>query len=76
MTTTPTITERPLTTGTWTLDPSHSAMTFSIRHLGISKVRGRFDRFDATLEVGPASDDIRVTATVDLRLGRHQPPRP
>jgi polyisoprenoid-binding protein YceI len=64
--TTPTIIDRPLTTGTWTLDPAHSAVTFSIRHLGISKVRGRFDRFDATLDVGPASDDIGVTATVDL----------
>jgi len=66
MTTPSTIDSPTLTTGTWTLDPSHSAVTFSIRHLGISKVRGRFDRFDATLEVGPNPSDIRVTATVDL----------
>jgi polyisoprenoid-binding protein YceI len=66
MTTPATIDRSTLTTGTWTLDPSHSAVTFSIRHLGISKVRGRFDRFDATLEVGSHSDEVRVTATVDL----------
>jgi polyisoprenoid-binding protein YceI len=65
--TTPATIDRPtLITGTWTLDPSHSAVTFSIRHLGISKVRGRFGRFDATLEVGSHSGDVRVTATVDL----------
>ncbi|TCP41651.1 polyisoprenoid-binding protein YceI [Tamaricihabitans halophyticus] len=30
------------TTGTWTIDPAHSDVTFTVRHLGVSKVRGRF----------------------------------
>ena len=29
-------------TGTYTIDPSHSGVTFTGRHLMISKVRGRF----------------------------------
>lgn len=56
----------PLKAGVWKLDPTHSAVVFSIRHLGLSKVRGRFDRFDATLLVGPSVDDISVDATVDM----------
>ena len=33
--------------GTWTLDPTHSEVSFSVRHLAISKVKGKFERFDA-----------------------------
>ena len=41
-------------------------MLFAIRHLGLSKVRGRFGRFDASLEVGETVDDLKVTATIDM----------
>jgi polyisoprenoid-binding protein YceI len=34
--------------GTWTIDPVHSEVGFSIRHLMISKVKGVFENFDAT----------------------------
>ena len=34
----------PLPPGDWELDPLHSAVHFTIRHLGIAKVRGRFER--------------------------------
>jgi polyisoprenoid-binding protein YceI len=56
----------PLVPGRWTLDAAHSTVTFWIRHLGVSKVRGRFDRFDATLDVGTTVDDVRVAATIDV----------
>jgi polyisoprenoid-binding protein YceI len=56
----------PLAAGAWALDPLHSQVTFAIRHLGLAKVRGRFARFDATLEVGERLEDTRVTATVEL----------
>jgi polyisoprenoid-binding protein YceI len=56
----------PLATGSWVVDPAHSAVIFSVRHLGLSKVRGRFDRFDATLEVGTSTADVRVEATIDM----------
>ena len=36
--------------GTWVLDPSHSEVTFSLRHMMISKVRGEFGVKSATIE--------------------------
>lgn len=58
--------EMGLIPGRWALDPLHSSVLFSIRHLGLAKVRGRFDRFDATLEVGTSLADTTVAATIDL----------
>lgn len=37
-----------LTPGTWTLDPGHSEAHFSVRHAGISRVRGTFENFTGT----------------------------
>ena len=65
-TTTAPTTTLPLSPGTWTLDPLHSTVGFTIRHLGISKVRGTFDDFDASLTVGETPADSSVTATVAL----------
>ena len=36
--------------GTYEIDASHSAVEFSVRHLGLAKVRGGFDRFRGTIE--------------------------
>ena len=36
------ITHPPLAPGRWALDTNHSSVGFTIRHLGVSKVRGRF----------------------------------
>lgn len=35
----------------WKLDPSHSAITFSVKHMMISRVTGAFTAFTATLEI-------------------------
>ena len=56
----------PLPAGRWVADPNSSGLYFVVRHLGLSNVRGRFDRFEATLDVGPNLDDRRVIADVDL----------
>ncbi|MGX5209018.1 YceI family protein [Streptomyces violaceus] len=56
----------PLAPGNWALDPFHSSVNFTIRHLGIAKVRGRFERLEAGLFVGERAEDARVSATVDL----------
>jgi polyisoprenoid-binding protein YceI len=45
-----------LTPGRWPIDPNHSAITFSSRFLGLSKVRGRFRVFDVSLDVGPSGN--------------------
>jgi polyisoprenoid-binding protein YceI len=56
----------PLSPGRWTLDPAHSSVGFTIRHLGVSKVRGRFTRFETEVVVGDTVETSSVTATVDV----------
>jgi polyisoprenoid-binding protein YceI len=53
-------------TGTWTIDPVHSEVGFSVRHLMISKVRGTFQNFDATFETGENPLDTKVTAKAEV----------
>jgi polyisoprenoid-binding protein YceI len=52
--------------GTWDIDPVHSEVSFVVRHLMISKVRGRFDKFDATIVTAEDPLKSSVTAKVDL----------
>ena len=54
-----------LTAGTWNLDSSHSEVGFTVRHAGISKVRGNFDKVTASLEVGQDLSDSKITAVID-----------
>jgi polyisoprenoid-binding protein YceI len=65
MTTTPT-TSTPLLPGTWALDASHTAVGFSIRRLGLSKVRGTFADVTAELVVGPTPAESSLAATVAM----------
>jgi polyisoprenoid-binding protein YceI len=55
-----------LAPGPWAVDHDHSSLGFTIRHLGISKVRGRFTGFDGEIVVGDTPAVTSVTATVDL----------
>src|SRR3954470_17422939 len=66
MTTTSTIGSLPLAPGHWAVDTNHSSIGFAIRHLGVSKVRGRFTRFEADVVIGETLDTTSVTATVDM----------
>lgn len=76
MTDASTATSLPLTAGVWSLDPNHSGVHFRVRHLGLSNVRGRFDRFDATLEVGQDLGGTKVDATIDMgSVDTNQPDR-
>jgi polyisoprenoid-binding protein YceI len=52
--------------GTWKLDPYHSSLSFSVRHLMISKARGVFKKFDVTIVTAENPADSSVTATVDM----------
>ena len=53
-------------TGTWTIDPVHSEVGFTIRHMMVSKVRGKFTSFSGTLVTGDSPAASSVTATIDL----------
>lgn len=52
-------------TGTWNIDASHSEVGFSVRHLGISKTRGRFGAFTGTLDVN-AEDPSKSSVEVEI----------
>jgi polyisoprenoid-binding protein YceI len=41
-----------LPTGTWAVDPGHSNVEFSVKHLGIATVRGVFNEFEGSFEAG------------------------
>ena len=57
--------ETEVVAGTWTIDPSHSEVGFTVRHL-MSKVRGQFTSFEGTLTSGDSLESTRATATIDL----------
>lgn len=50
--------------GTWQIDAAHSDITFVVRHLGVSKVRGRFDQVETTIVTGGDIVDSQVTTTI------------
>jgi polyisoprenoid-binding protein YceI len=51
---------------TWNIDKTHSDVGFSVRHMMISNVRGKFTRFDAEVELDPKNlDAAKVRATVE-----------
>ena len=49
--------------GTYALDPSHSEVGFAVRHVMVSKTRGRFSDFAGTIEIGenPLESSVSVT---------------
>jgi len=53
--------------GTWDLDPVHSHIGFAARHLMVSKVRGRFTKFD--VQVVTAEEPLDSTVTVSIDAG-------
>lgn len=52
--------------GTWTIDTAHSEVGFSIRHLMVSKVKGRFSSFRATFVTAENPLESSVTASADV----------
>lgn len=56
-----------LTPSTWSIDPSHTEAAFSVRHAGISKVRGGFADVTGTVVVGDTLEGSSVTATMPTR---------
>lgn len=60
-----------LPAGRWELDPVHTTLEFRVRHAGLARVRGVFEDFDGSVEVG---DDGSVrgeasVATASLTTG-------
>jgi polyisoprenoid-binding protein YceI len=53
-----------LVAGTWNIDPVHSEVGFSVRHLMVSKVRGKFTTFTGTVTV--SDDPLKSTVEVEI----------
>ena len=49
----------------WKIDPSHSEVTFSVRHMMISTARGRFEKFTGTVDYNEANPSL---STVDVQI--------
>jgi polyisoprenoid-binding protein YceI len=49
----------------WTIDTSHSQIQFSVRHMMISNVRGRFENFNGTVELDEQKPEA---TTVDVKI--------
>ena len=54
------------TAGTWTIDPVHSEVGFTVRHMMVSKVRGKFTSFSGEIVTGADPQDSSVTAEIEL----------
>ncbi|AKH82526.1 hypothetical protein AA958_10140 [Streptomyces sp. CNQ-509] len=51
-------------TGTWTIDPVHSDVSFVVRHLGVTRVRGTFDHVEGTIVTHEDPLQSEVTAVI------------
>lgn len=49
----------------WKIDPAHSEVNFTVRHMMISNVRGRFENFTGTVEFDQADP---AKSTVDVQI--------
>jgi polyisoprenoid-binding protein YceI len=62
---TTTVPSTEIVAGTWTIDPSHSEVGFTVRHL-MTKVRGQFEKFEGKVTTGASLDEVSAEATIDL----------
>jgi polyisoprenoid-binding protein YceI len=49
----------------WKIDPQHTGITFTVRHMMISNVRGRFEKLDGTVDFNPEDPE---KSTVDVKI--------
>jgi polyisoprenoid-binding protein YceI len=55
----------------WEFDPTHSEVSFSVRHMMISKVRGRFERWNGTLDFDPEAPE-KSAARIEIETASIQ----
>ena len=52
--------------GTWTVDPSHSSVSFEVRHMMIATVRGQFREFEGTIMAAEDLAESRVAGKANV----------
>ncbi|MCW2539243.1 MAG: uncharacterized protein JWN95_968 [Frankiales bacterium] len=53
-------------TGTWAIDAAHSDVSFSVRHMMVSKVKGRFGTFSGAIVTAADPSVSSVSAEIEL----------
>ncbi|NIH77640.1 YceI family protein [Amycolatopsis viridis] len=56
---------RPPGPGRWVIDPDHTSIRFVARHIGLSRVHGRFTRFHGSIRVGERIEDSSIEVVID-----------
>jgi polyisoprenoid-binding protein YceI len=51
--------------GSWTFDPAHTAIGFTVKHLMAAKVRGGFKSFSGTIKQGEDAASTSATVIID-----------
>ena len=51
--------------GVWQVDPAHTIVGFSTKHMMIAKVRGRFEKFEVKFEIGETPEQSSVEALIE-----------
>ena len=63
-------------TGTWTADPAHSRIGFSVKHLGIATVHGSFGEFEGQIVLDGDLADAKITGSAKVTsINTAQPDR-
>ncbi len=64
-------------TARWEIDPVHSNVSFTVRHMMLSNVRGEFTKFAGSVELnGTDPTTAKVSATIDAAtINTHEPKR-
>lgn len=52
----------------WVIDPAHTTVGFSVKHMGLSTVRGRFTRFSGEIDLDDPTDLTSATGTIRVEL--------
>lgn len=63
--TTDTATRPAIETGVWALDKAHTKIGFLAKHLMVTKVRGNFESYEATVDVAEDLTDSKIEVTLD-----------
>jgi polyisoprenoid-binding protein YceI len=61
-----TVTSAPARAAVWDIDPAHTTIAFSVRHMMVSNVRGQFAKFNGHVDADPANPTAaKITASID-----------
>ncbi|MFI2640090.1 YceI family protein [Streptomyces sp. NPDC018610] len=51
--------------GDWEIDPTHSSIGFSARHIGLARIHGRFNSFAGTVRISPETEHSAMHVVID-----------